>query len=207
MAKGNGAVVASEDVFRAQNGLVLRLRKVSRLVIVDAGRQIKNPKVPVTIDEDKGREMENPLDPDYLQAVQDAEYERSMVVITTLFALGTDPIEIPEGLAPPEDEDWLGVLDMLQVKIPAGNKRLRYAAWLKYIALVGDEFNDLVQAVFRFSGMTMEADVKSAEDSFPDKEGTPGYTGGKNTPVIVGTDNNRSAARARAGVRGNGSMP
>src|SRR5437016_985353 len=68
-----------KGLFYAKNGLVLRLKRVSRLVIVEAGRKIPVPRPPTMYIEEKGREEENPDDPDYILELNAANYERGML--------------------------------------------------------------------------------------------------------------------------------
>lgn len=156
------------STFTTHNGIVLEFAKVSRLAVVDAGRQIKEPKPPMVFIEDKGRSEDNPNDPDYLRAVQEVQYERGMVTITLLLALGTKIQHLPRGIEGPDGDEWLEILQASGIAIPTDNKRLRYCAWLKYIALPDDALNDLIKEVMRYSGLTLEEDVAVAQDNFRD---------------------------------------
>src|SRR5512147_358179 len=91
-------------------GITFKLKKVSRILIVDATRKIKLPKPPIMMNEDKGREEENPTDPDYQAALADANYLRAMTVINVYVTLGTKPIKVPENLEPPESDNWIDEL-------------------------------------------------------------------------------------------------
>lgn len=156
-----------DGLFYASNGLVLQLRRVSRFVLVDAARKMKPPPVPSVYLADKEREEENPEDPTYLQEMQDFEYERGMLTITTMLALGCEVHTMPEGMVPPDDDDWFAVLEALQITVIPNNKRLRFAAWLKYVGLDDILLMKLITEIQRYSGLTLEADVGEAEKSFP----------------------------------------
>ena len=150
----------------SENGVVLKLKKVSRFIIVEMGRKVAMPKVPVIYIEDKGRAEENPNDPDYIAAVTEANYQRSMATITASLTLGTEIESLPEGMAGPQDNEWIEIVEALGIEVPKDNKRLRYAAWLKYIALDGNSFDALILLVLKFSGLTTEADVTQAQEGF-----------------------------------------
>lgn len=190
-----------EDRYTASNGLVLRLKKVPRLLLVDAVNKLKAPKVPRWFNEDKGREEDNPQDPDYIQAVQDHKNEQGMMSITLMLATGTEPIDMPAGVEPAESDDWLDVLNELGMSLDFKNKRVRYTAWLKYHALPGDEFNDVIQAVLRYSGITLQADVDQAQRSFRSETDGPGHNG--NVPATEGGpgDNVGELVELRPGTR------
>jgi hypothetical protein len=152
--------------WKSENGVVLKLKKVSRFVIVDMGRKIPVPKIPVVYIEDKGRNEENPNDPDYIEALNEANYKRAMATVTASLTLGTEIVSLPEGMPGPDDDEWFSVLEALDIDVPKDNKRLRYSAWLKYIALDDNSFNDLIQLVFKFSGLTTEQEVAAAQNGF-----------------------------------------
>lgn len=160
-----------QDYFITESGIELRLKKVSRFIVTEVGKKILMPKVPVVYIEDKERMEENPNDPDYRQALIAAQNERGALIVTSVVALGTEVARLPEGIAGPLDDEWIEVLEGVDLEIDRKNQRLRYAAWLKYIALPdGPEFDALITKVFRFSGLTAEADVKDASDAFPSDE-------------------------------------
>lgn len=160
------STVIIADTFKASNGVVLKLKRVSRFAIVEAGRKIPVPKVPTTYVADKDRQEENPNDPDYIAALAESNYQRSMMTITASLVLGTEIISLPKGMPGPEDDEWYEVLDALDITVPKDNKRLRYSAWLKYVCLADEEFMDLMNLVLKFSGLVTEQDVAQAQDAF-----------------------------------------
>jgi hypothetical protein len=155
----------------SEKGIVLRLRKVASIILSDAGRKLKEPVVPKIFDEEKGREEENPNDPDYRSAYEDITYRRSMLAIDVYLAFGTEVVEIPDDLDPPESPLWIADLQEFGLEIPKGGKA-RYVAWLKYYALSDQDLTSLSIAAMRFGGATLEADAQAAQDGFqPDSEG------------------------------------
>lgn len=169
---------ADDSIFTASNGLKLKLKKVSRMLMVDVGRKIPVPNVPVVYNEDKSRDEANPNDPDYLRDVQSATFERAALVTLSMISVGSEVLELPEGMAGPQDDEWVQVLEGIEIGVPQGNQRLRYGTWLKYIGMPdGDDFDNFIRAIYRFSGITLEADVKSAEESFRDNSQGPANLG------------------------------
>lgn len=165
-----------EDPFKfvTASGVVLKLKKVSRLLVADASKKIKMPKVPTWINEEKGREEENPNDPDYLQAVQDAKYQQAMLVYTVYLAFGTEVESQPITMSQYFETDWADeIKETLDIDIPDKPKS-RYVTWLKYVALDDEEVNVIMTRIMRLSGTLKEEDVQEVMDSFrSNKERNP----------------------------------
>lgn len=161
------------DIFTSSSGLTFKLKKVSAMLISEAGRKIVRPTVPVVFIEEKGREEENPNDPNYLAAQQNANWETTVLTINVTIAFGTQVIEdtIPSDVEHWESLGWSDSLEeLLGLKIaPAG--RARYSAWVKFYALPDhQELLDLQRAIAIFSGNVPEAAVADAEDAFRNNE-------------------------------------
>lgn len=158
-------VFKDPTIYASARGVKLKLNKVSRLIIVDIAKKIENPKPPRVFIEDKGREEENPSDPNYLEALQDANFQRGMLTINAYLVLGTSVLDLPPDMEGPDGTEWDTVLKELGLTIaPSG--RSRYLAWMKYYALNDDELNDVIRAITRLSGVTAEEDVKEVQASF-----------------------------------------
>ncbi len=153
------------SIFTANNGVVIKLKRVNRMIVLDAVRQIQDPKPPVQFIEDKGRTEENPNDPDYIAAKQQSDFDRGMLTINVYLTFGTQVVSIPDGMYMPETHDWSEDLESLGMKI-APKGRARYASWLKYYALNEDEVNELSLRAMRFAGVTLEVDTAAAVDTF-----------------------------------------
>lgn len=151
------------------NGIKFKMKKVSKLLILDASKRILIPKPPKVYIEEKQRTEENPNDPDYVEALAEANYNKAMVVVNAYVALGTKPIEVPEDIEPLASDSWIEAIKELGVDEPK-SERARYLYWCKYISLGDEGINELVTAVMRFSGVTLETDVKQAADSFRGNE-------------------------------------
>jgi hypothetical protein len=151
----------------SSNNIKFRLKKVSRMVVADAGRKLKNPRIPIVMNEDKGREEENPNHPDYVAELEDVNYRRGMLAVEVYLALGTEVIERPADICSYEAEEWAQDLGLFGLEIPQSGKA-RYVAWLKYHALNDDDMTALTLAAMRFGGATLEEDVEEAQAGFWD---------------------------------------
>lgn len=195
------------SIFVASNGLRFKLRRVSKMVMLDAARRLQAPKPPRTFMEEKGREEENPADPNYLAALRDYRYDTGMLAVSTYFILGTRVEgELPPGVEPVTTEGWVDELKSVdpRVDIPSAGPR-RYLAWLKYHALPDEDQNSLLQACVRYSGGTLEADVTAAQASFRNQPARD-TTNGVHDPDQGGLGNNAGTPTGNgAGLRGEGS--
>jgi len=152
-------------LWTSSNGIVFRLKKVSRLIVSDAGRKLKDPKVPVMLNEDKGREEENPSHPDYVAELADVNYRRGMLAVEVYLAMGTEVTERPESIGAPESEAWAADIELFGLDIPKTGKA-RYVAWLKYYVLNDEDLTALTLAAMRYGGATLETDVTQAQAGF-----------------------------------------
>lgn len=146
-------------------GLRFKLRKMSRMALVEAGRKVIDPKVPVVWIEDKQRDEPNPNDPDYKEELNRAAWTRSTTIVNTCLVLGTALISTPDDLDSIESTEWIEQLEFIGLEVPPG-KYARYAAWVRYYALDDDELTDLVIHIQRFNGVVTEQDVQQAAEEF-----------------------------------------
>lgn len=185
------------NLFTSSDGLRFQLYKVNPHLIVEAGRQLREPPIPVVFIEDKGRSEENPNDPDYQTALQEFQLERGLLVVNTHLAFGTkllNPGELPDGKYPLDDPTWAEDLqETLGILVPAKGKA-RYLRWLKFHLLDGDDMNEIASAVMRYSGRVTEGDVEQAENTFRDNESgstDPGLSAGTE---VRSTDSDKSTS-------------
>lgn len=169
-----------QDIFTTSEGLKFKLYKVNSHIILEANKQMREPKVPVVFIADKGREEENPNDPDYQAALQNFNMERGLLVVNTHLAFGTKLMSqdnLPEGKQRLEEDEWTEDLrEMFGIEVPAKGKA-RYLRWLKFHLLAEEDMNALAVAVMRYSGRVTEADVVQAEDAFRNSESGPADQG------------------------------
>lgn len=163
-----------KDEWISKRGVKVQLKKVSPFISMEIAKQIPDPPVPVYYDKESERERENPLDPNYNQNLQTTRMRRGMVAMDANLALGTKLISWPKDMSGPDDTDWVDLITVASeglIEIP--DKGIgRYLAWLRYWSL-GEELSDLSEAVLRYSGVVMEADVALASETFQDNEERP----------------------------------
>ena len=145
-------------------GVKLRIRPVSALLIQEITSHIKDPRPPIQPNPDKdGRMEENPFDPEYLEAVKVANTQRALATSDTMVMFG---LELMNGL--PSDETWIKKLKWLEKsgRIDLSNVNFedpfeKEFAFKKFIAAT----NPNIMEVTRASGVS-QADIDSATDSF-----------------------------------------
>lgn len=147
-------------------GVILAPKKVSPFIFQQVTKRFKDPEVPKFYNDNKGREEENPAHPDYIKAVEENNYDRSMAMIDAVIALGTKLISIPEDMCKPEEDDWLDDLESTSIFIDRDNARLRYRTWVKYFAAPAvDDVQLIVDKVLKAVGVSAE-EVARATASF-----------------------------------------
>jgi hypothetical protein len=145
-------------------GYMGKITPVGATLVDEVVSSIEDPEVPVIFDEDKGREIENPNDPQYLRALEKAEYQRSLAAIDAMLLFGLELESIPE------DDKWLKKLKYLEKKglidlseYDMDDELDREFVFTKYIA-VGTQ--DLMK-IGREAGLN-SADVEKAARTFQD---------------------------------------
>lgn len=163
------ALPSDPSIFVASNGLRLKLRRVSQMVMLDSARRLTPPRPPKVFLEEKGRDEENPNDPEYIRALRNYSIDTGMLGMATYFVLGTTIIEpLPTDLTPVQSDEWVELLLAVDptIDIPATGPR-RYLMWLKMYALSDSDNTALLTQCVRFSGGTLEVDVHAAQALFP----------------------------------------
>lgn len=167
------------DRFTTKEGIVFKLRRVPPMLIVDAEKKHRPPRVPKVWIEDKQTHEENTNDPQYQQELD--EYRRTIGDISNavLLTRGTRVEHIPDGIDKPEDTDWAeDVQELTDIEVPDSG-RARYFCWVKYVAVTNmDDFKALIQKISSLAGMTTEIEVAEAADNFRD------HTEGNTAPGI-----------------------
>lgn len=166
----NGAapagVVTQANEWASSKGLILKLKKVPRLVVVEAGKKIKLPDVPMVWIEEKQRSEPNESDPNYIMALRESQFRQGIVSIDVYLTLGTEIAVLPPDMEAPDSTEWSQTLEELGLDIPASG-RARYAAWLKYYALDDEaEVTDLSKRIMQGGGIVFEEQVQEATATF-----------------------------------------
>ena len=154
---GDGTVVLS-------TGVRVRLHPVAPGLLSDAAGRVKFPKPPMWLNPEKEREEPNYNDPDYLDAVREAQSRINQVTLDAVILFG---VEVVGGL--PEDGLWLkqlkflerrGVLDLTEYDLE--DELEREFLYKRHIAVSKDD----IATISRMSGLTQE-EVEAAGDTFP----------------------------------------
>lgn len=149
-----------------KNGIILKLKPVAPIAIREAAVRVQPPEVPLVYIEEKQREERNPADPAYLRAVDRYEADQVFRVADVLVLMGTKVEFVPEGRSGPDDDDWIDLLDALDISVPRDNKYRRYLAWVRYYAIEDEEdIGRVMAAIVRLSGVT-EVEVDKAAKAF-----------------------------------------
>ena len=159
------------DRIALSNGIVLRVKPVSPLLLRRATIHVADPKVPVVMIEEKGREEENPNDPDYLTAVADARTARGFAAMNVVLATGLAVESIPDGIPRPADDSWLEMLEAAEIEADVATSAKRFRLWCEVVALITPEdFEQVSLVALRLMGLT-EEEVSQAVESFRSPEG------------------------------------
>lgn len=192
------------DTITLSNGIVFRCKPVPPYVVRSAGKNVPKPEPPMLEREDRGRSEPNLSDPEYLQAYSDWLNLLSEASLDAFLLLGTEIVELPEGVARPEEDTWLPNLEFLGVEVDASSERARYLSWLRYYAITSTSDLMLLTSTIAKKSGVREGDVNSALDSF---RGVPegGADHGAPSAEVVNPDGDqlpRRVRRARARGRG-----
>jgi hypothetical protein len=173
-----------DGIFTSERGLRLKLKKVSRMVVVEAGMKIDLPSPPKVWIPEQERFEDNVLDPDYEDSLRRAQYNKSIASTSIYLAMGTEIIKpLPEDMADPDDDSWSDELDEMGVTVPDKSKRrMRYVFWLRCYALNDDDFTELSKATAHYSGHLTEQQVQDIENSFRNQSTGDANTGSSSTP-------------------------
>lgn len=160
-------VTTSQDTYTTKNGITLKIKPVPPMLIQDAGRRLKPPKVPTYYNKDKEVEEENPDDPDYTQALVQWNVDRADLVNGIILAWGTELVFVPESISPVDSDEWVEMVkEVADLDVPTSRYK-RYYCWLKWVALSNaEDFGNLLQRAALFSGVTTEAAVAQAAEEF-----------------------------------------
>lgn len=160
----------SKDVFVSASGVKFKIKRVSAFAIKDALAKIKDPPIPVAMNEEKGRTEENPADPKYIEALGEAEYQRSMMGINVAIGLGTVVSDYGDYEEKPDTDEWIEKLELIGIEVPHSGVG-RYMAWVRYSGVLSEsELADVTNQIAKLSGLVKEDEVEIAAESFPGTE-------------------------------------
>lgn len=145
------------------NGVRVVVTPVAATLIDEVTSRVKRPRPPLVHMEDKGRDEPNFSDPDYLDALEQSNRDRSNAGMDALILFGVD---LPDGL--PEDDKWVSKLKLMEkmgkldlAAFDLDDEIEREFLYKRYV-LADKELIDAISAV---SGLS-EEEIKEAEESF-----------------------------------------
>jgi hypothetical protein len=143
-------------------GYKVRLKPVAASLIDQVVGQIKDPEVPMWMDESKGREEPNPSDPTYLAQMKEADRSRGIAAIDAMVMFG---VEVVDGIP---DDGWDKKLNYLQKRgvvdlseFDLDDEDDREFVFKRFVAMSAEDLAILAG----MSGLN-EEDVSQAVDSF-----------------------------------------
>ena len=146
----------SDGTITLSTGYKARLLPVSASLIDQVTAKVKDPDVPMWLNEEKGREEPNPADPTYLKGLDDAARNRGIAAMDALVMFGVDLVD-----PIPEDTLWMKKLRFLGIKVDAEDPFEVEFYFKKYIAVSAEDITRVTER----SGMSAE-EVADAERSF-----------------------------------------
>lgn len=152
----------SDGVVALSTGYHARVRPVAAGLIDQVVASVPLPKVPVVFVEEKQRNEPNPLDPDYIEALANAEQERTAAVIDAFIMFGYEITDMPDV------SEWLPKLKMLErmkrldlTQYDLNDELDRAYLFKRYIAVASADF----ALVSRRSEIAVE-EIAAAEATF-----------------------------------------
>lgn len=178
------------DRFVASNGIVFKVKAVPPLLIMDVQRKFIPPMPPKLPNFDKGEGSdapleENPNDPTYVRELAEHNQRVGEASNAIFLTRGVEVVSIPDGVERLDDAGWAeDIQEFTDIVVPAVGKRRMYC-WMKYVALTSmDDFQGLLNKIMTVGGITSEADVVNAEQSFRPSENGDASSGVPPEPEV-----------------------
>lgn len=144
------------EITTLSSGVRVRLKPVPDILMQRVMSKIRKPKVPMWFNPEKERDEPNPNDPDYLEAVRQAEDERGQKAIDASIMFGCELVD-----SLPEDRTWIKRLNRFGIEVDESDEFELQFAYLKYVAFVNSSDLALV------SGFGLgERDIENAGATF-----------------------------------------
>lgn len=188
---------ASPDLFHLSTGVTLRLKRPSKQAVLHRKREFDadQPQPPQVWNDEDGVHRPNPNDPDYVAALED-HYSRGIEALyDTVVATGTEVVEVPPGMIPPESDEFLDFMGGLGIEA-SPYRSGRYIQWIKYIATTGDGDQSRLLALLMALMGTPEREVTEMVTLFwgfekwiannPVPDSAPGTYGDRLREIIAG---------------------
>lgn len=170
------------DELRLGNGVLLRIKPVPPLAMRTAALAVPQPQPPRVWIATKGTDKNdpndrgweaNPDDPDYRIAVQQWMTDSDEAALRVALILGTEIIEVPDGIVGPDSDDWIAQIDGVFAASGVTGPPLRrepeaarYLDWLRYYAIPSDEDLFLLTRVLLTTTVVTEEALRDALAAF-----------------------------------------
>lgn len=162
-----GNLQEDSDVMTFSNGVKLRRKAISGLLIADATKDIRDRQPMPPMWQPPGGKPQEPnyASPKYRTAIMawTAEIVTRLTDLLALMAL--EVLEVPSNIPKWDSEEYAEELRQLHLLVP-DNKQARFAAWVKYRVIVSNEDQSKFSAdLLRMFGAT-EKDVHDMMEFF-----------------------------------------
>lgn len=118
-----------EQLFTTSTGVTIRRLTIPDILMQRVMEKVKKPKVPMWFNPEKERDEPNPNDPDYLEAVRQAQDERGQRAIDAAIMFGCELVsELPES------REWIQRLNRFGIEVDESDEFELKFAYLKYVA-------------------------------------------------------------------------
>jgi hypothetical protein len=177
MAAADEILDEGESRLTLSSGIVLELRPVPPFAIRQAGQAVPKPEMPTYWDEKLQAFEDNPNDPEYAEAV--ADYDRTVYesAVNLSLIMGTEVLEVPEGMVGPDANEWLEDLEAAGVVLDVRTASRRKLHWLNYYALrLPADITAVTARALQRAGLG-EAEIALAISSFLSNAGWRADTG------------------------------
>jgi len=145
------------SIIMMSTGVRVRVRPVSAILLDEVRSRVKDPEVPILMDEEKGREIPNPHDPTFLRQMEEAEDRRNRSVVDAMIMFG---VELVDPL--PESDRWLKELKFLGIEVDQDDELAVEFAYKKYVVVGAPDQITLMNA----SAPVSQKEVDRAMTSF-----------------------------------------
>ena len=146
-----------DEIVTLRSGFRVRIKAVAASLVDQVTAKIKDPPVPMWMNEDKGREEPNYADPQYQTDLQEQSRLRGVAAIDAMVMFG---FELVDGL--PENERWVRELQLVGIDVNPEDDVEKEFMYKKFIVVTPDD----LRLVTDLSGLSSEA-IQEAESSFP----------------------------------------
>ena len=165
------------------NGIVLTVRPVPPRLIREATSRVPAPQIPKVWIADGDRHEENPDDPEYQDAIRRHPEMVAEAAATVGVMAGTAIKYVPEGVEPPESDEWIQHVEAvaqaagMELTIRREPALARYYDWIRYYAAADEADLFMVTRMTTSGYMLSQAEVDQMVGTFRRLVGRPADPG------------------------------